>query len=295
MRSRNDHRQKGFSLVELLLALGLGLVVVTGIVQLFIGNSQTSALIGGQARLQENARFAFDFLSRAARHAGYFGCSPEPQNIVNGLVGNFNLIPEYDITQFVAGHEGNGDATWTPALTSLPGGVPGNTNDSPAGDIDTAVIAPGTDVLIFRNLQEPGQRLTQTLQPLADPVVTAPGGNPGFGVGDIVMVADCEQAVVGGPGAERMTLEGCTVSRCGTANSLPAVVAVSGLCELRDCEVAESRGPAGLAVQGSQSCDLRDSLFRGCHEEALVLFGPVSGLVRHCRWAGPAPLSTAVG
>lgn len=196
MRPRNDHRQKGFSLVELLLALGLGLVVVTGIVQLFIGNSQTSALIGGQARLQENARFAFDFISRAARRAGYFGCSPEPQNIVNGLVGNFNLLPEYDVIHFVAGHEGNADATWTPALTALPGGVPGNVNDSPAGDIDTSVIATGTDVLIFRNLQEPGQTLTQTLQPLADPVITAPGGNPGFGVGDIVMVADCEQAAI---------------------------------------------------------------------------------------------------
>lgn len=196
MSTRRTHSQKGFSIIELMLALGLGLVVVTGIVQLFIGNSQTSALIGGQARLQENARFAFDFISRATRRAGYFGCSPEAQNIVRGLVGDYNLLPEYDITQFIDGHQSNGDGTWTPPLTGLPGGTPGNTNISPAGEIDTALLDDASDVLVVRNLQEPGQKLTQTLQPLANPVVTAPGGNPGFAVGDIVMVADCEQGAV---------------------------------------------------------------------------------------------------
>lgn len=189
-------RMGGFSLVELMLALGLGLVIVSGIVQLFIGNSRTAAIVAGQARLQENARFAFHFISTAARRAGYLGCAPEPENIVKGLVGNWNLIPEYNITRAVEGHEGNADGTWTPALTALPGGTPGNVNDDPAGAIATAVISTGTDILVFRNIQQPGQRLTQTLQPDGDPVVTAPGGNPGFGVNDIVMVSDCEQAVV---------------------------------------------------------------------------------------------------
>jgi len=204
MSTRRINNQKGFSIVELMLALGLGLVVVTGIVQLFIGNSQTSALIAGQARLQENARFAFDFISRATRRAGYFGCSPEAQNIVRGLTGMagvppFDLVPEYDFTEFIEGHESDGAGNWTPPLTFLPGGTPGNTNFSPAGEIDPASLALATtpsDVLVVRNLQEPGQTLTQTLQPLGDPVVTAPGGNPGFGIGDIVMVADCEQGAV---------------------------------------------------------------------------------------------------
>jgi len=191
------HRQvHGFSLVELLLALALGLVVVAGIVQLFVGNSQTSAIVGGQARLQENARFAFDFISRAARRAGYFGCGPEPDNIVKGLVGNWNLVPEYNVTRSVEGHEGNADGTWTPNLTALPGGLAGNVNDSPAGAINIAAITPGTDIIVFRNVQQPGQKLVQILQPDGNPVVTAPGGDPGFGVNDIVMVSDCEQGAV---------------------------------------------------------------------------------------------------
>ena len=136
MSTRRINNQKGFSIVELMLALGLGLVVVTGIVQLFIGNSQTSALIAGQARLQENARFAFDFISRATRRAGYFGCSPQAENIVRGLVGDYNLLPEYDITQFIDGHESNGDGTWTPPLTGLPGGTPGNMAGEPVAAIE---------------------------------------------------------------------------------------------------------------------------------------------------------------
>jgi type IV pilus assembly protein PilW len=81
-------------------------------------------------------------------------------------------------------------------LTSLPGGTPGNVNDNPAGAIATGLISPGTDILVFRNIQQPGQKLARTLQPDGDPVVTAPAGNPGFGVDDIVMVSDCQQAVV---------------------------------------------------------------------------------------------------
>ena len=70
-------RQNGFSVLELLVALGLGLLVVAGIVQLFVGNSRTYEIVNAQARLQENARFAFEFISRPARMAGYSGCAPE--------------------------------------------------------------------------------------------------------------------------------------------------------------------------------------------------------------------------
>ncbi len=188
----------GFSLVELMLALALGLVVVTGIVQLFVGNSQTYNVLNGQSRMQENARFAMEFISRAARSAGYFGCAPETVNIVKGLRGNWNAMPEFDISQFVQGYNGNADGTWSPTLATLPrttGGVNVNVY-IPGNGIDTTTIEPGTDVLVFRGMQNPGRNLTQVLQPTGDPVVRAPGGDPGFGVNDIVLLANCEQAAV---------------------------------------------------------------------------------------------------
>jgi type IV pilus assembly protein PilW len=187
-------KQKGFSLVEMLLAMALGLIIVTGIVQLFIGNSQSAAVIAGQARLQENARFAFEFISTAARRAGYFGCIRDDQTRVWGLNGNPGQLPEYNIDQAVGGFDGNGDGSWSPSAANLPGGTPGNTNAG--GDIDTAGMEPSSDILVFRNLRQPTRKLADTLQPLGDPVVVAPGGDPGFDTDDIVMVADCEQSAV---------------------------------------------------------------------------------------------------
>ena len=188
--------QTGFSLVELLLAMLLGVVVIAGIIQLFVGNSRASALVGGQARLQENARYAFEFISRGARRAGYFGCAPRPGNIVNGLNGEWSQLPEFDVTRAVDGNDGKPGAAWSPPLAGLPGGSPGNVNHDPRGAIDINAIVAETDVLVFRHIQQPGQKLVQPLQPTGDPVITAPGGEPGFDVGDIVMLADCEQGAV---------------------------------------------------------------------------------------------------
>lgn len=158
--SRNVRRdQRGFSLVELLLALVLGLLVVTGIVQLFVGNSQTYQVLNAQARMQENARFALEFISRAARSAGHFGCSLDRSNYVNGLGGEWENVPgrEFDVTQ---------------------------------------ILLADADSITFRGVAEPIRRVTDVVQPDGNPTVVAPGGDPGFAAGDEVVLANCEQAAV---------------------------------------------------------------------------------------------------
>ncbi|MEZ5558242.1 MAG: PilW family protein [Pseudomonadales bacterium] len=191
-------RAGGFSLVELLLALSLGLVVVTGIVQLFVGNSQTYTVLNGQARLQENGRFALEFISRAARSSGFLGCAPERDNIVKGLRAPWGNMPEFNILNLVQGFEGSGGA-----LVGG-GGLPDTSNGNlyPValapnnGGIDDANVEPGTDVVAFRTLEQPGTRLAQVLQPSGNPVVAAPGGVSPFAANDVVMVADCEQGAL---------------------------------------------------------------------------------------------------
>ncbi len=102
----------------------LGVVVTAGIVTLFVGNNQTYALLNGQSRMQENARFAVDFISRSARAAGYFGCDPEPGKVYKTLNGAWNQIFEFDITTPIQAFHGTGNGNsvndWTPALTTLP-------------------------------------------------------------------------------------------------------------------------------------------------------------------------------
>lgn len=64
-------QQLGLSLVELMVALVLGLVLMTGIIQVFLSSRQTYASNEAMARMQENGRFALEFISRSARLAGY--------------------------------------------------------------------------------------------------------------------------------------------------------------------------------------------------------------------------------
>ncbi len=191
---RHFNKQAGYSLIELMLALALGLLVIAGIVNLFVGNNQTYSVLNGQSRLQENARFAFDFISRATRTAGYLGCAPEPQNIVRGLRGDWANVPEFNITRMVEGHDGNPGGSFSPSLNSLPGGVAGNTING-ANGIATGNVADGTDVLVLRSLRNP-RRLAATLQPGGSPVVAAPGGVTDLTTSDVAFVGDCEQGAL---------------------------------------------------------------------------------------------------
>ena len=117
-------RAHGFSLVELMLALALGVIVTAGIVQLFVGNNQTYALLNGQSRLQESARFSVDFIARSARAAGYLGCDPEPTKIYKTLNGTWAQLFEFNITQTIQAYtgttSGNGLNDWVPSLATLP-------------------------------------------------------------------------------------------------------------------------------------------------------------------------------
>ncbi len=63
--------QAGFSLLEMLIAMALGLLLVVGIGTIFIGSNQTYRVQEQNARLQESGRFALEIVGRSLRQAGY--------------------------------------------------------------------------------------------------------------------------------------------------------------------------------------------------------------------------------
>ena len=148
-----------------MLALALGVVVTAGIVTLFVGNNQTYTLLNGQSRMQENARFAVDFISRSARAAGYFGCDPEQGKIYKTLNGAWNQIFEFDITTpiqaFHGTAAGNTVNDWTPSLTTLPrvGSVVGYVA---ANGVDITKLQQRSDILVLRHVQIPGRGSRQS-------------------------------------------------------------------------------------------------------------------------------------
>lgn len=70
-----DQSQKsgvgGFTLIELMVALVLGLLVIGMLVTVYLGNMRSSQFQNGLLRVQENGRFAIDMMSRTIRMAGY--------------------------------------------------------------------------------------------------------------------------------------------------------------------------------------------------------------------------------
>jgi type IV pilus assembly protein PilW len=76
----------GFSLIELLCALTIGLIVATVIMEIFLDLKKTYAIEKALSEIQENARFAEHILRQSIEHAGLIGC--------------VKLTPTFPITDF---------------------------------------------------------------------------------------------------------------------------------------------------------------------------------------------------
>lgn len=76
--------QKGLSIVELMIALTLGLILIAGLVQIFSGNQRSFIVGEANMRVQETGRMTTEFLGRAIRNADYWGCIPR-ENVANKL------------------------------------------------------------------------------------------------------------------------------------------------------------------------------------------------------------------
>lgn len=174
--------QRGIGVIELMVAMVLGLFLLGGTLTLFSTNKKTYEVNDDLSRLQENARFAMEFLARDIRMAGYFGCA---DNLANVFV-HVNFDPAdptdpaslYDTSNPVEGYEENG-ASWTPSgSTAVVGGITPNTDG-----ISVRYIAPGGAVV-----QPP-------YMPTPSAALHLPAGN-GLQVGDIIAVNDCDSTDV---------------------------------------------------------------------------------------------------
>ena len=66
-------RQAGFSLVELMVGLTLGLMLIAGAVSIYLATSQSYREVEQVAALTENARFAEQIIGESLRHMGFLG------------------------------------------------------------------------------------------------------------------------------------------------------------------------------------------------------------------------------
>lgn len=80
--------QSGLSLIELMIALVLGLIVVSAVFNTFLGSSRSARFSQGLQQMQENGRYGITTLQRGIRLAGYSpdGNLDEPFDMINSDV-----------------------------------------------------------------------------------------------------------------------------------------------------------------------------------------------------------------
>ncbi len=82
IRNGAGRRARGFSLIELMIAMVLGLIVIAGAGSVFLASSRTYKTNQALSDVQTNSRIAFELLARDFRNAGQTACNN------NGRVAN---------------------------------------------------------------------------------------------------------------------------------------------------------------------------------------------------------------
>ena len=172
------NKEGGVTLVELMIAMLLGILLTGGVIQTFSANKATFNTIEGMSRLQEGARFTLDTLAREARMIGYMGCMSVNMPIHNTLFAANQ--GEYDINAGAAGHNGEA-SSWNPALSTTLSGL------------SNAPLA-GTDVLKIFGMSSEGERLAASMpNSSADLKVVTPTS---LADNDVVFLSDCEKGAI---------------------------------------------------------------------------------------------------
>jgi type IV pilus assembly protein PilW len=202
---RYSRTSAGFSIVELMISVLIGAFVLNGIVEVYGGSKQTYRAVEELSRLQENARYSMQIITRTARNAGYNGCSTRQGPLTNTL-NNPNSV-EFDFATGANGFEANSSAPGSTVTISSE--YPAASGSWSGGTVPSAVSAlavAGSDILVLRG--PVGDNVPVAKNNNGSQLFTAiattnrgtcPDANPslsGFCDGDIVMVTDCTKSRV---------------------------------------------------------------------------------------------------
>jgi len=95
------YRCRGFSMVELMVALVITLILLSGIGQIFLSSKKSFVIQNSLARIQENGRYAMDVLVSDLRRAGYWGGNADITTIAGSQ--GVNLAAAEECTDTTAG------------------------------------------------------------------------------------------------------------------------------------------------------------------------------------------------
>lgn len=160
-------RQRGLSLIELMVAMALGLIMMAGLTQIFVSNKRSFTLSQALAYVQESGREGAHILAREIRNADYWGCLSQATDVINNVNG------------------GSG----SDLLDNMLMGVQIYPDTDTTND-----IVDGSHVIVLRGIDDTSPvRVRVPSNSAATLEVT--DASPFF-EGDILMVSDCEFATI---------------------------------------------------------------------------------------------------
>ena len=147
-------RARGFSMVELMVAITLALIVTTGVISVFIGSRSAYNATSGTAALTDGGRFALNFISDSVRGAGNMACMKASglQAILNNV--GTPMTSAASFSQALGGYEAKNTANGN-AYNAAPWPVAADGNNGDwIGGLDGALtgkVLQNNDVLVVRS------------------------------------------------------------------------------------------------------------------------------------------------
>lgn len=168
-------RSRGFTLIELMIAMVLGLIVVAGVSSIFLANQQTYRSNEALSEVQDGARTSFEMLARDVRAAGLAGCNTTSGRGVFAAAGYAaNWYTDWGTTKVLLGYD---NATTDPAITGLTG------NGAPVAGTSSVHIL-STDAI------------SAVVDTDSGSLITTNEASGDLQNGDVIMVCDDEQSTL---------------------------------------------------------------------------------------------------
>jgi len=160
---------QGFTLLELMISLSVGLVLFAGVISIFIGMRTTTAETASYGELQENGRFAISILTDDLLKQNFWG--DYPGTLTRGAI---NPVPGAPGNECIGGGVNNGTF---PDLVGPFRTLWGQTvtNANPMGCFNNAKL--GSDVLQLKRVIAAPLQIFVGVPPVATPVVNTVTNN----------------------------------------------------------------------------------------------------------------------
>ena len=166
-------RQRGIGLVEVMIAMTLGIIVTGAVVQIYLSTKRQNDMQGGLSGRQEVSRYATQLIQRDVQMAGFRGCLRDLGTVVNTLNSPDDFLNDY--ARHIEGFDNvtGGD---------LPGEITADGNN----------VVADTDVLVIRTVDDPNLQLTANMATSSSDPVALPGANSRApAINDIMLITNC--------------------------------------------------------------------------------------------------------